>query len=147
MIAVVTSRGSRGHHTPQVGCGQIEPATRKTPGNSTAIPADGTPPASENGRCCHGQATAARHPQTKRENDIHDDDRWKRDDTEENDHEKMQRQRDRKIEEHEREKATDRCHEDKDDREGEDLSAKQRVAAAGEGNEALQRVVLEFAIE
>ena len=59
----------------------------------------------------------------------------------------MQRQRDRKIEEHEREKATDRCHEDKDDREGEDLSAKERVAAAGEGNEALQRVVLELAIE
>ena len=42
MTAVVMSRGSQLHQTPQVGSAQIEPSTRVRPVNRTPISADAT---------------------------------------------------------------------------------------------------------
>src|SRR5439155_20819442 len=84
---------------------------------------------------------------TKGEDDIHDNDRRKREDAKQNDHDEVKRQRDGKVEEHEREQTADRGDQQQHDRERQDLSAEERVAAAGQGDEAVQRVVFELAIE
>src|SRR2546428_474810 len=59
----------------------------------------------------------------------------------------MERQREGKVEQHERKNAADRGDEREDDRQRQDLASEEGVTSAGKGDESLQRVVFELAVE